>query len=80
MPEHITLDISALDFGKSIKVESVSVEDCEILDTPQASIAVVEIPRALRGKTTEDAEGEEEEGAEAAEGDGAEAPAEGAES
>jgi large subunit ribosomal protein L25 len=78
MPEHITLDISELDFGKSIKVESVSVENCEILDTPQASIAVVEIPRALRGKTTEDAEGEE--GEEGAEGEGAETPEEGAES
>ncbi|SMG11401.1 large subunit ribosomal protein L25 [Marivirga sericea] len=77
MPEHITLDISALDFGKSIKVESVSVENCEILDTPQASIAVVEIPRALRGKATDDEE--ETEGEERAEAEGAEAPEEGGE-
>jgi large subunit ribosomal protein L25 len=85
MPEHITLDISALDFGKSIKVETVSVENCEILDTPQASIAVVEIPRALRGKSSDDdAEDvdELEEGAEGAEApaEGGDAPAEGAES
>jgi len=78
MPEHITLDISTLDFGKSIKVESVSVENCEILDTKQASIAVVEIPRALRGKAADDEEGEDEEGTEG--GEGTEAPAEGAES
>jgi large subunit ribosomal protein L25 len=76
MPEHITLNISALDFGKSIKVESVSVENCEILDTPQASIAVVEIPRALRGKSTDDEE-EDIEGEEGAEGEGSEATAEG---
>jgi large subunit ribosomal protein L25 len=70
------LNISALDFGKSIKVESVSVENCEILDTPQASIAVVEIPRALRGKSTDDEE-EDIEGEEGAEGEGSEATAEG---
>jgi len=81
MPEHINLDISALDFGKSIKVESVSVENCEILDTPQASIAVVEIPRALRGKATDDdAEGEEEEGTEAEGAEGASEGSEGSES
>lgn len=73
MPDHIMLDITDLDFGKSIKVESVSVENCEILDTPQASIAVVEVPRALRGKSDGDEEETEEgEGAEAAE-EGAEA-------
>ncbi len=73
MPEFIEVDISDLDFGKAVKVETVSLENIEILDTPQASIAVVEIPRALRGKTDEDEEeleGEEgAEGAEAAEGE-----------
>ena len=75
MPEYIEVDISKLDFGKAIKVETVKIDNVEILDTPMASIAVVEIPRALRGKTAaaDDAEGEEE-GAE-----GEEAPAEGAE-
>jgi len=71
MPEYIEVDISGLDFGKAIKVETVEVENCQVLDTPQASIAVVEIPRALRGKQTDDEEGAEEEGAE-----GEEAPAE----
>ncbi len=56
MPEFIEVDISHLDFGKAVKVESVSLKDIEILDTAAASIAVVEIPRALRGKTAEDDE------------------------
>ncbi|WP_420582992.1 50S ribosomal protein L25/general stress protein Ctc [Reichenbachiella sp.] len=76
MPEHIDLDITALDFGKAIKVSDVITDNFEILDTPQASIAVVEVPRALRGKTA-DEEGEEgEEGVEGEESaEGAEAPA-----
>lgn len=73
MPEHIDLDITPLDFGKAIKVKDVSTDNFEILDTPQASIAVVEIPRALRGKSASElaGDGEGEEGAEEA----AEAPA-----
>ncbi|MEP2025969.1 MAG: 50S ribosomal protein L25/general stress protein Ctc [Reichenbachiella sp.] len=75
MPEHIDLDITALDFGKAIKVSDVITDNFEILDTPQASIAVVEVPRALRGKSA-DEEGEEE-GVEGAEegAEGEEAPA-----
>ena len=70
MPEFIEVDISGLDFHKSIKVEEIEANDFEILDTPQASIAVVEIPRALKtADEVEEGEGEElEEGAEAAEG------------
>lgn len=75
MPEHIDLDITPLDFGKAIKVKDVITENFEILDTPQASIAVVEVPRALRGKSAAElAEGEGEEGAEET-AEGAEAPA-----
>ena len=73
MPEHIDVNIDALDFGKAVKVQDVPTQDFEILDTPQASIAVVEIPRALRGKT--DAE-EGEEGVEGEEGAEAAAPTE----
>ena len=63
MPEHINVDITALDFGRAIKVSEVESENFNIMDTPQASIAVVEIPRALRGKS-EDEEAEETEGTE----------------
>ena len=67
MPEHIDVDLGALDFGRAIKVSEVSTDNFEILDTPQASIAVVEIPRALRGKDEDEEEVEEIEGEEGAE-------------
>jgi large subunit ribosomal protein L25 len=60
MPEHINVDISTLDFHKAIKVGEVSAEGYEIMDPKQASIAVIEIPRALRGKTAVATEEEEE--------------------
>lgn len=66
MPEHIDVDIASLDFGKAVKVGMVPTENFEIMDVPQASIAVVEIPRALRGKMGSAGDDEEEE-AEAAE-------------
>jgi len=63
MPEYLEVDITDLDFGKAVKVESVKEEGFEILDSKIASIAVVEIPRALRSAQAE----EEEELAEAME-------------
>ncbi len=83
MPEHLEVDISTLDFGNAIKVGSVVEDNFEILDTKIASIAVVEIPRALKAAAAEEAAAEAaaleaaegEEGAEG--GEGAAAPAEG---
>ncbi|MDH5367720.1 MAG: 50S ribosomal protein L25/general stress protein Ctc [Cyclobacteriaceae bacterium] len=72
MPEHIDVDLGKLDFGRAIKVSEVATENFEILDTQQASIAVVEMPRALRGKDDEEGEEEKVEGAEDAEAEGAE--------
>lgn len=67
MPDFVTVDLKALDFGKAIKVGDISEQNFEILDPKQASVAVVEMPRALRGKTsTEDEAPAEEEGEEAA--------------
>ena len=51
MPDYITLDISKLGLGKSVKVADITPENYEILNNPAISIATVEIPRALRGKT-----------------------------
>ncbi|UII29942.1 50S ribosomal protein L25/general stress protein Ctc [Fulvivirga ulvae] len=69
MPEYITVNLSKLDFGKAIKVGEIEEQNFEILDSKIASVAVVEIPRALRGKTQEaDAEEAEEAGEAAAEG------------
>ncbi len=72
MPDFIELDISALDFNRSIKVGEIEATNYTILDADQLSIAVVEVPRALRGAVDDEAEGEVAEGGEA-EGD---APAE----
>ena len=75
MPEYIEVDVSGLGLGKSVKVGELKVGEYEILNSPLVTLAGIEVPRALRGKTEEE-EGEEvEEGAETAEG--AEAPAEG---
>ncbi|GAA0893402.1 50S ribosomal protein L25/general stress protein Ctc [Fulvivirga kasyanovii] len=69
MPEYITVNLSKLDFGKAIKVGEIEEKNFEILDSKIASVAVVEIPRALRGKTQEaDVEEAEEAGEAAAEG------------
>lgn len=68
MPEHIDVDLGLLDFGRAIKVSEVITENFEILDTAQASIAVVEVPRALRGKSDDEEEVEGEEVTEEGEG------------
>jgi len=56
IPEVIEVDISALDFHKAVKVDTVEEKDFEILDPGQASIAVVEVPRALRAALQEEEE------------------------
>lgn len=53
MPEYIKADISALGLGQSIKVKDLVPGDYEILTPGRITIASVEIPRAMRGKTTE---------------------------
>ncbi len=73
MPEHLDLDVSGLDFGKSAKVEDVETGDFNVSEDPALSIAVIEVPRALRSASADDEEleGDEEateEGAEDAEG------------
>ena len=71
MPSHIDVDISELVFHHSVKVQDVEEKDFEILDTKIASIAVVEVPRALIvAEDEEDEEGlEGEEGEEGLEGE-----------
>jgi large subunit ribosomal protein L25 len=48
MPDHIDIDVSELDFHHAIKVGDVNVEGLEFLDPEQASVAVVEVPRAAK--------------------------------
>jgi len=69
MPDDITIDISKLELGKSIKVASIEAQNFEILNNPRVTVASVEIPRALKGMETsaQDEEEGEEESSEAAE-------------
>ncbi|MGD1892450.1 MAG: 50S ribosomal protein L25/general stress protein Ctc [Cyclobacteriaceae bacterium] len=63
MPDHIEVDVTDLDFGKSVKVKDVPRGSYQVMDNDAISVAVIEIPRALRGKS--DGEEGEEEGVEA---------------
>ena len=48
MPDHIDVDVSTLDFHHAIKVGDIKVEGLEFTDPKQASVAVVEVPRAAK--------------------------------
>ncbi|MBX2917205.1 MAG: 50S ribosomal protein L25/general stress protein Ctc [Cyclobacteriaceae bacterium] len=48
MPDHIDVDCSELDFHHSVKVGDLKFAGLEFLDPKQASIAVVEVPRAAK--------------------------------
>jgi len=48
MPDHIDVDCSNLDFHHSVKVGDIKIDKLEFLDPKQASIAVVEVPRAAK--------------------------------
>ncbi len=61
MPDHIAVDISELKLGKSTKVGALPAGDYTILNSPLVTIASVAIPRALRGKSAEELEAEQEE-------------------
>ncbi|HEY3401850.1 MAG TPA: 50S ribosomal protein L25/general stress protein Ctc [Ohtaekwangia sp.] len=48
MPDHIDVDVSTLDFHHAIKVGDIKIGNLEFLDPKQASVAVVEVPRAAK--------------------------------
>ena len=48
MPDHIDVDVSELDFHHAIKVGDIRVPGIELVDPKQASVAVVEVPRAAK--------------------------------
>ncbi|MDH4089276.1 MAG: 50S ribosomal protein L25/general stress protein Ctc [Cyclobacteriaceae bacterium] len=48
MPDHIDVDVTALDFHHAIKVSDIRVEGVEFSDPKRASVAVVEVPRAAK--------------------------------
>ncbi len=49
--ESISVDISELQLGRSVRVSDLKVEGVEIMNSPGIPVATCEIPRALRGKT-----------------------------
>ena len=48
MPDHIDVDVTELDFHHAIKVGDIKISGLEFLDPKQASVAVVEVPRAAK--------------------------------
>ncbi|MEO9871293.1 MAG: 50S ribosomal protein L25/general stress protein Ctc, partial [Ekhidna sp.] len=56
MPEFISVDVSELGLGKSIKVGELTTGEYEILNSPLVTLAGIEVPRALKGKDVEDEE------------------------
>jgi len=51
MPEKIEVDISDLELGKTMKIRAIQKGDFIIEENPDAPIAFIEIPRALRSRT-----------------------------
>ena len=73
MPEVITVDITDMDLGKSVKVREIETENFEILNLERVTVASVNIPRVARMAEEEELAAEEEaleaeEGAEGEEG------------
>lgn len=52
LPDKVSVDVSHLDLGQTIKVGDVSFEGLQIVTPSSAGIASVEIPRALRSATS----------------------------
>jgi large subunit ribosomal protein L25 len=48
MPDHIDVDVSALDFHHAVKVCDLNIANLEFIDPKQASVAVVEVPRSAK--------------------------------
>lgn len=57
MPDHLDIDVSALDFHHAIKVGDIQMDNLEFLDPKQASVAVVEVPRSAKLAAETPAEG-----------------------
>ncbi|MEJ1241494.1 50S ribosomal protein L25/general stress protein Ctc [Chryseolinea sp. T2] len=69
MPDHIDVDVAELDFHHAIKVSDIKYQGLEFMDPKQASVAVVEVPRAAKLAAEEAAAATPAEGAAPAAGD-----------
>ncbi len=54
MPDFVTVDISTLGLGQSIRVKHINMENIEILSQHGTPIATVEIPRSMRSSQTKE--------------------------
>ncbi len=61
IPEHINIDVSGLDLGKSVKIGNIQTENYTILNSSRVTIATVDIPRVLKSLEEEEAAKEAEE-------------------
>jgi len=50
LPDYVTIDVSDLDLGKTIKVSSIATAKYRILNPPVVPVVTIEIPRALKGQ------------------------------
>ena len=61
LPEYVEIDVTNLELGFTIKVQDANIEGLEVLTSPTAAVASVEIPRSLRSaQAGKSEEGEEE--------------------
>jgi len=50
IPEFIPVHVESLDLGQSVRVRDVEVEKVEVLNPAATPIAIITVPRGLRGK------------------------------
>jgi large subunit ribosomal protein L25 len=53
LPDFVELEVSGLALGKSIRVGDIKSGSFDILNSKSVTVATIEIPRALKGKTGE---------------------------
>lgn len=59
LPDRVEIDVTELKLGETIKIADANIQGLEVITPPNAGVASVEIPRALRSAGLGDAEGEE---------------------
>lgn len=70
--DSLKVDVSHVELGKSVKVGELEYNNLEIMNSPNAPVCSVDIPRALKSAASEEAAAEGAEVAEGAEAEGAE--------
>lgn len=74
--DHLEVDVTALELGKSIKIREIDTKGLEIMNSDSVPVASVVVPRALRSAQSEQVD---DAGADVAEGEAGEGEASGEE-